>query len=102
MATGTIPFDGIIIEECSVDNITLAENAYVNQNITIEKTGYTPIGIVGFRVTNASSSGSNATFCYVGACFLINETTARVMTKNANGNNSAKVKIVVWVMYRKN
>lgn len=102
MATGKIenpyPF---LVEDKENDNVTIAAGSYVVQEITVTKTGYTPIGTVGFWVATASSSGTGATNCFVRTANLINTTTAQVSVRN-NGSSAAKVRIGVKVLYVRN
>ena len=69
--TPTIPT--FLMEEVSIaDNISIPSTGTVWADGTksVSKTGYTPIGVVGFRVVNASSSGSGGGHGVVSHAYL--------------------------------
>ena len=91
---------GVIVDEVSVDNLTVS--SYVqNQTLDASKSGYVPIGIVGWRVQNASSSGANASYISIFRLELTDATTITYAMRNHNSSD-AKVKLTAYVLYRKN
>ena len=89
-----------IVEDVSVDNTTLAGNTYTTTSIACGKTGYAAIGVAGFSIRSASSSGANAQFCVVRSCFLGGTSTVTFDWRNI-GSNQAKVKLTAYILYRK-
>ena len=81
------------------DNVTINANSYGNGSLSVAKTGYTPVGIVGMHLENASSSGVNNTYC---AChsFYLSGTTAYWIVKN-NHTATAKIKVTATILYVK-
>ncbi len=47
------------MESKEIDNITLTNTA-VTSSVSVAKSGYTPIMVVGYAFNNATSSGSNS------------------------------------------
>ena len=101
MATGTINIGPTLVVDTAVDdNITISANGASNRTFNCAKTGYTALGVVGFAVANASSSGSNASYAVVRGCFLASATTVTIYIRN-DYNAEAKVKSTAYVLYRK-
>lgn len=93
---------GLMFEEKSIkDNVTVngSGTKYTDGNASIAKTGYTPLGVVGFRVINASSSGTNGANVVISHAY-ISGTTAYFRVKNTE-TSSAKVRIYFTVLYAK-
>lgn len=91
---------GVIVDEVSIDNLTVS--SYVqNQTLDASKSGYVPIGIVGWRVQNATSSGANASYISIFRLELTDATTITYAMRN-HDSSSAKIKFTAYVLYRKN
>ena len=93
---------GLMFEEVSIkDNVTVngSGTKYTDGNASVAKTGYTPLGVVGFRVINASSSGVNGANVAVTHAY-ISGTTAYFRVKNTE-TSSAKVRIYFTILYAK-
>jgi hypothetical protein len=93
---------GLMFEEKSIkDNVTVngSGTKYTDGNASIAKTGYTPLGVVGFRVINASSSGANGANVVISHAY-ISGTTAYFRVKNTE-TSSAKVRIYFTILYAK-
>ena len=102
MATGKINIGPtLVVDNAIEDNISIDASGAANKTFSCAKTGYTAIGVVGFSVANASSSGSNASYAVVRGCFLASATTVTIYIRN-DFNAAAKVKATVYVLYRKN
>lgn len=91
---------GVIVDEVSVDNLTVSSYLQ-NQTLDATKSGYVPIGIVGWRVQNATSSGTGASYISIFRLELTDTTTITYAMRN-NNSSSAKVKFTAYVLYRKN
>lgn len=91
---------GVAVEAFEVDNITVS--SYIqDRTIDVTKSGYTAIGVCGFRVGNATSSGTNSSYISVFRVELNEANTVTYAMRNyASGD--AKVKFTVYVLYRKN
>ena len=91
----------LIVDQVSADNISVSANSATSTTaITATKTGYTPIGVVGWFITSASSSGTNANQVVPN---LLRVTGSQVSYVLRNvGSSASKVKLTVYVLYRKN
>ena len=82
------------------DNYTLNGGANATVSLTLDSTvasGYTPIGIVRFNVSNATNSGTNASDVWVRGAYLSGSTpTVKVVN---SGSSTAKIKITAGVLY---
>ena len=81
------------------DNFSIANGSTASGTVSVAKTGYTPIGIVGMDVSNASSSGASwsTTYCYI---WYLSGTTVNFSFRNYN-SITAKIKIVFSVLYKR-
>ncbi len=82
------------------DNYTLSagDGATVSVPVTIP-TGYTPIGIVGFSVSNATSGGTLSSNVYVRGLYLSGSTPyIKVESRTASGGTASKIKIEMRVL----
>lgn len=85
------------VQTVEVDNVSVAANNIGWQNIDATLTGYTPVGVVGYEVSNASSSGVGSSFAFVYCCRM-NGTDVQIGWRNTN-SSASKVKVTVWVLY---
>ena len=89
---------GIISEDILLaDNQTVNSSSYANGSLSVAKTGYTPIGVVGYHLQNASSSGANNTLCAMHSCYLSGSSCYWVV-RNTGGSN-AKIKVTATILY---
>lgn len=89
------------VEEKSLDNVSVAASTSVDSTVTITKSGYTPIGVVGTLVRNASSSGAQWGNVSVVQAQVNNSTQCGVRLFN-KGTAAAKVKVTVTILYKAN
>ena len=89
----------LTVEAFDIDNITVSGGNY-NESIskTITKTGYTPIGVIGYAIVNASSSGTRATYCFPTRIRLATTTTVGITVRNTSSSD-AKIRIYFDVLY---
>ena len=111
MASGTInaPQSQLIVDSVYRDNISLTTSgtgAYGNyvfdadHSADITKAGYTPIAIAGWQISVASSSGTNASYVMCYGATLSSTTSATMSVRNV-GSSSAKIKMTIYILYRK-
>lgn len=81
---------------------TITHGAATTINITITKSGYTPLCIVGAGVVNGETNGANYTWCTIYNAYLMNSTTSRVSARNINTGNNAVIRAFTDVLYRLN
>lgn len=86
------------VVQAKLDNKTIAKSdgETVTLSLTIP-TGYTAIGIVGFNISNASSSGSGASNVYVRGAYL-SGTTPTIKVENLSSTSSVKILISMNVL----
>lgn len=93
---------GLLAEEVSiVDNLSVTTTTPTADGTkSVAKTGYTPIGIVGFRCVNASSSGTNGAYGVISHAYLsgTNNATANYRVRNC-GSATMKVRIYFNILY---
>ena len=102
----------IKIREVLADNVSVpkyANNAYSQQSITLTSSsdydGYTPVGVVGWLVGNASSGGSAASWVHPYQVFLDTSTATpavKFYVRNHYTDGAAKVKLTAKVLYVSN
>lgn len=98
-STNGITGVGNVIEEYYTDNLTVSASNYV-QGLTMDvsKSGYTPLGIVGFRIQNGSTNGANASYISVYRS-EISGTTLTYALRN-HTSNDAIIKVTFTVLYK--
>lgn len=80
------------------DNISIsANNVSGAKTVSVAKTGYTPIGIVGYEIGNASTSGTNASPCFP-YIMRINGSNISFNIRNTS-SSASKIKITFYVYY---
>ena len=94
------PEPQLLVESVVLDNNTLSGGGFDSFSVTATKSGYTPIGVVGWRVDNASSSGGQGSYCFLYRCYLASN-AVQFFCRNTS-SNQAKVKFTAYVLYRKN
>lgn len=90
----------IVIGTHEVDNITVKANSDATASVNISKSGYSVLGIGGWAIYNASSSGQNNSWCQPYKTYF-NADTAAMHIRNY-ANDTAKVRCKFWVIYHKN
>lgn len=80
----------------SQDNVAVSTIATVT--ISAALSGYTPVGIVGMTVVNASSSGAYSSFCFPYMFFLNEDDEAEIHLRNTY-SSAAKVLVTAYVLY---
>lgn len=91
----------LIAELKTWDNITVAKGATTEYTYSVAKSGYTPIGVVGFDCNNASSSGTNMNYVWFSACRL-NGSNVLFQMHNSNSSSAAKVALIATILYKAN
>lgn len=93
---------GMIAEEKSVaDNVSVNSGAISGGDISVAKTGYTPLGVVGFRAVNASSSGTNGAFAAITHAYVNGNDNHVYYRVRNTGGSSMKVRIYMTILYVK-
>ena len=87
------------------DNISIAADWYYDRTgINVTMGGYRALAIAGFGVYPASSGGVYSNWCIFQKCVLWRNTTSDFLdcyVWNQNKSATAKVKIIVWILYVK-
>jgi len=84
----------------SLDNISLNSGAGTWGNITITKSGWTPIAVSGVITEAASSGGTGGTYLTYQK-WIINGNTFQYSVRNT-GTGTIKVRIVCDILYYRN
>ena len=102
MATGTVNIGPTLVVDTAVsDNVSVTASGGISSTFSCAKTGYTAIGVVGFSVTNATSSGSGASAANLRACYLSAANSVTFYGLNSTAT-AIKIKLTAYVLYRKN
>ena len=87
-------------ENTTKDNFSIPNgSSAASGTVSVAKTGYTPIGIVGMSIANASSSGKSWSTVYCCRWYL-SGTTVYFSFGNYN-SITAKIKIIFQVLYKR-
>lgn len=99
----------LLVEDVTSGTITVplptSSSSYLSTNVSISKDGYTPIGIVGWRIANADTGGANFSWVtllrnYIGTSG--GNPVVYVAFHNYHSSSDAVIKIQLWVLYQKN
>lgn len=97
---GGLP-SGLLVEDVEViDGLTVNANNYATTSKSVSKTGYTPLGIVGVHLENATTGGTYNTYVFTHS-FYLSGTTAYFVLRNTHASTNAKIKITISVLYVK-
>lgn len=84
-----------------VDNLSLQHNDYFNATYSVAKTGYMPIGLVGYQVGNATNNGVGCTLVTINRLMMAGNNVS-VQFRNIHASADSKIKLSVAVLYKKN
>lgn len=95
--------NGAIVVELKtvVDNLSIATNTFNENSYSVAKEGYTPIGVLGFNIGNASSSGSGRTSAVFTKLYVSNGNLTACV-KNVSTTTAIKIKLNAYIIYKKN
>ena len=83
------------------DNVSIAKATTGNGTFTVStQSGYTPVGIVGFDMSNASSSGTGVNNC-VPLQYELNGSTVSWQIRNNHSSSAVKIQMQVFILYAK-
>lgn len=82
------------------DNQSITAGQFEDGTFSIAKTGYTPIAVAGYNVSNGSSSGSGRTWA-LPCKMYISGTNLTYSIRNLSSSN-IKIKLNAYILYRKN
>lgn len=100
IAAGGYP-SGLYTEKVTIiDGLTVAHANYATTSKSVAKTGFTPIGIVGMHLENATSGGTYNTYCFTHS-FYLSGSTAHFTIRNVHASTDAKIKINAVILYAK-
>ena len=89
-----------VIDYVEVDNVTVNAQGEANSTVSAAKTGYTPVGVVGTFLGNASNGGGNNSRCSFNRFYI---DSGNVSYRVINYfTSAAKVRIGFYVLYVKN
>lgn len=91
-----------VVEQTLIDNWTVGKNSYSNTTKNVAVTGYTAMGIVGFRLQNATTGGAYNTYCSQHSMYLSATNTVWFLVRNNNPTYDAKIKVIADVLYKQN
>ena len=83
------------------DNVSIAKATTGSDSFTVSsQSGYTPVGIVGFDLSNASSSGTGVG-SVVPLQIQLSGSTINWQIRNNHSSTAAKISIQVFILYAK-
>ena len=84
------------------DDLSVAPSSFVSNTYSVAKQGYTPIGVVGYIVGNATHDGTSCTWITMNQMYVTTNNNVYVQFRNLHTSITAKIKIVADVWYVKN
>lgn len=86
------------VDTVVLDDQSVPVNDYASFTISAAKTGYTPIGIVGYRIENATNNGAASSFCFTQRIYMNNNNNIIWWVRNTY-TGAAKIKMTAYVLY---
>ena len=90
-----------VIKSYSVDNFKIEAGGNVSVEIAIGLDGYYYKGLMGFRITEASTNGNRWTYCTPTDYYRKDATNSAYLSIKNRSEEQAIVKCVVYVLYVK-
>ena len=88
----------ITIDTVTIDNISIPANgSATDESVSAAKSNYTPIGVVGYVIANATSSGTGGGNCALTQARIVNS-NAVFSIKNVS-SSAAKVRVIANILY---
>ena len=88
-----------VVQSFHKDNIAFDPNDYMSGTISVSKTGYKAIGVVGFWSVNSASGGAGTTLVVASRVYLSGATTVTYNLRNLMPQNVAKIDFYVNVLF---
>ena len=88
----------LVATDESVDDVSLTANTYATIDVPISKTGYSPLGIVGWAIDNATNGGQYHTYVFPMRIAFSSSTNVRLWVRNTY-TSTAKVKVSVRILW---
>lgn len=89
----------LVVEQKVADNISVTSNSYKDGTVSVAKTGYKPLGVVGFTITNGSTGGTNGAL-NIASHLTITGNTLNYRIKSVSSGASV-VKLTADILYVK-
>lgn len=96
LSVSTVTADNISVSAAS----TGGNYGYTDGTVSVAKSGYTPLGIMGWQIANASSSGTGSPAPFLAISVITGTTLTYRLTNYRTAN--IKVKITYYILYKKN
>ena len=91
---------GLLAEDIVIgDGLIVAAGQYGTGNVSITKSGYTPLGIVGIHLENATSGGIYNTYVFTHSWYISNGKAYFIFRNTYSAD--AKIKVTVTILYAK-
>lgn len=88
--------DAYIVDSVTSSAFNIAGNGSDNKTFSVAKSGYTPVGIVGWAFPGSGSSYAMLFRCYISGSNCV------AYVRNVSASASMASALRVWVLYRKN
>lgn len=98
-----IKSENLVVKAIVEDNVAVSAKTNINGSVDVTYDGYTPITVVGFKISDTSAGdGTKWTYCSL-SDFYVNVSSNIVYYAMRNrASDNAKVKFTAYVLYVKN
>lgn len=95
--------NALLVDTIVIDNISISKSEYfVYNNVNASKSGYGyPMGIIGFHIDNATTSGSGCSYASLIRAIPAGSTVGYTLANTGYGQVDIKVKLTLHVLYMK-
>lgn len=95
VSSGVANIPSLSVDTVSSESVSISSGGYQTVSISATKTGFTPIGIIGYEITGSNSQNIEAYRMY------LNGTNAEARLKNV-GPNTYTPSVTFYVLYKSN
>lgn len=87
-----------VIERVNINGISIGAQSYITSRASVAKTGYKPVGVVGFNMSNYG--GIHVHYCFPWAIHVEDGTSnVYYQITNTHEEESTSIQLSVWVLY---
>lgn len=90
-----------VVEGKSIfDNKTIAGGGFSDDTVSVAKTGYKPIGVIGHSYASATTSGTGRSFAVASKIYISGNNLVSC-TRNVSASSTIKIRLTAYILYKK-
>lgn len=82
------------------DNKSIASGGFTDDTVSIAKTGYVPVGVVGHSYASATTSGTGRSYAVASKMYISGNNLVSC-TRNVSATANIKIRLTAYILYKK-